>query len=201
MKRYNCPNPNEGIKTQKLLSFLELIEVRFSGLSFAMKGIHSKNSVIVIPFRKVGKTYEIGIIKEERLLFHAGWLSAFPAGKIEDEQSPEEAAQLELWQEGGLQPDKLIFIGSDMPFLHICDETVYSFVALVEEGQDKQSLEEGEMISSEITWMNWQDFQSAIKEQQRGGKAILPGAPMWGVSQIVANKMLALGVNPEELFN
>lgn len=198
MKPYECPNDNEGVEEiRDWLPFAKLVTVSFPGIPFPYKGVHSQDSVIVIPFRRVGLTYQVGIIKEKRPLFHAGWLSAFPAGKIEDGQSPEEAARLESLQEAGMKLKELFLLGSDMPFLHICDETVYTFIALVDETGKKQTLEKGEMILSEMSWMNWNDFRCAILEQQLSDLPLLDNSPMDGMSRMAANKMLALRFNPE----
>ena len=92
MKKYVCPNKNEWTKAEDWLPFAQMVSVKFEDVPFAMKGISSLNSVMVMPLKKVKGRLHVGIMKEKRPLFQEGWLAAFPAGKIEDNQSPEEAA-------------------------------------------------------------------------------------------------------------
>ena len=104
MKDFTC-NSKHSTKTttENWLPFAQLVTVEMDNVPFAMKGVHSKNSVMVVPFRYTDGVTEVGIIKEQRPLFCGDqWLASFPAGKIEDNQSPIEAAKLESLQEGGL---------------------------------------------------------------------------------------------------
>lgn len=195
ISKYNCPNTNNGVTTQEWLPFAQMVSVQFPDVSFPFKGIHSQDSVMVVPFKKIDGRNYIGTIKERRPLFHEGWLTAFPAGKIESTQTPEEAAQLEALQEAGLKILDLHLLGVDMPFLHLCDEKVYSFVAYVNDEQVSTSLEDGEWISDKITWTDWNSFKSSIRLQQHLGSALFPvqdEAPMLGVSLTVANKLIVM---------
>ena len=156
---------------------------------FPFKGIASKDSVIMIPIVD-GK---ICMITEERPLFCEGKLAAFPAGKIEDGQSPSTAAIAELEQEAGLICKDLKFLGKQMPFLHICDEEVYFFVAICERGA-KQQLEAGEFIDSKLQFMEKEEFKKRLLLQQQTEEPILPDAPMDGVSLIAANRAVVMGM-------
>lgn len=194
MKKYKC-NSKHAIKTEveNWLPFAQLITVEFDNLSFKMKGIWSKDSVMVVPFKYINGIRHVGIIKEQRPLFCGDkWLAGFPAGKIEDEQTPEEAAKIEVLQEAGLTIKKIIFVGEDIPFLHICSEHIFLFVAEVEEGENPQQLESGEWIDSKISWIPWDEFKVRIIRQQRQGIPVLKDAPMMGVSLNVANKILTI---------
>ena len=198
------PEKAESSKSTSWLPFADLVEARFPGLSFNYKGVNSNDSVMVVPFRLVNKNWEIGILIEKRPLFCKGWLSAFPAGKVNSGQSPEEAAKLETMQESGKEIRAIGTVGfePDMPFLHLCNERIHLFVAEITEKQLDLSLEEGEFISDEgLIWIPWEDFKLAIRKQQLWGIPLLPGAPMKGVSLTVANKLLALWIEPKDAFS
>ena len=198
------PKKAESSETTSWLPFADLVEARFPGLSFNYKGVNSNDSVMVVPFRLKDEKWEVGVLIEERPLFYNGLLSAFPAGKINPGQSPEEAARLETLQEGGREIRAIGTVGvePDMPFLHLCNERIYLFVAEVTEKQLELSLEEGEFISDKgLIWISWDDFKLAIRKQQLWGTPLLHGAPMKGVSLTVANKLLALWVEPKDAFS
>jgi len=196
MKEFEC-NSVHATKTtaESWLPFAQLVTTSFDNVSFPMKGIWSKDSVMVVPFRYVNGERYVGIIKEKRPLFCGDqWLTAFPAGKIEDNQTPEEAAKLESIQEGGIIIKNLKLIGVDMPFLHICSEKVYLFIAELERENKQQHLEEGEWISDKLTWMPWNTFKIRIRFQQYMGTPLLEDAPMIGVSLSSANKLLVMDI-------
>lgn len=196
MKEFEC-NSVHATKTtaESWLPFAQLVTVEMDNVPFAMKGVHSKNSVMVVPFRNVNGERYVGIIKEKRPLFYGDkWLAAFPAGKIEDNQTPEDAARLESIQEGGLSFETLTPVGvEDMPFLHICNEQIFLFKAEVADEMQQQELEAGEWIDSKITWLPWRTFKRRIRRQQKDGTPVLSETPMMGASLMAANKMIVLG--------
>jgi hypothetical protein len=198
-----CPKNANSFGTQNWSSYADLVNARFPGMSFDLKGINSQDSVMIIPFRKRANCkWEIGFILEELPLFHNGYLSAFPSKIIESNQNPEETAKLKILQEGKYVIDSLIQIGvPDMPFLHICNEQIYLFITKIIEEEEKNTLEEGKFISDDsLIWMTWDIFKETIIEQQLSNVPLLPGAPMKGVSLISINKLLALKVEPGEWF-
>ena len=200
MKKYKCTSKH-AIKTEveNWLPFAQHITVEFDNLSFKMKGIWSKDSVMVVPFKLINGIRHVGIIKEQRPLFCGDkWLAGFPAGKIEDEQTPEEAAKIETLQEAGLTIKKIIFVGEDIPFPHICSEHIFMFVAEVEERENLQQLEAGEWIDSKIIWMPWNEFKFRIICQQKHGTPVLKDTPMVGMSLNIANKILTIGIDDWE---
>lgn len=194
MKSFECNSKHATkVDTENWLPFAQLVTVGMDNVPFDMKGVHSKNSVMVVPFRVLNGERYVGIIKEQRPLFCGDqWLSAFPAGKIEDDQTPEDAARLESLQEGGIVIKNLNSFRNDMPFLHICDEQVFLFTAELER-ESKQQLEEGEWISKKLTWIPWEEFKERIRRQQIDGTPLLEDAPMMGVSLSSANKLIVLG--------
>lgn len=194
MKKFECTSSHATkTTTENWLPFAKLVTVEMDNVPFPMKGIHSKNSVMVVPFRYVNGVKEVGVIKEQRpLLCGDLWLAAFPAGKIEDDQTAEDAARLESLQEGGIVIKNLNFVGYDMPFLHIIDEQVFLFTAELER-ESEQQLEEGEWISKKLNWIPWKEFKKRILRQQKDGTPLLEDAPMWGVSLSSANKLIAMG--------
>ncbi len=193
MREFKCTSSHATkTKAESWLPFAQLVTVGMDNVPFDMKGVHSKNSVMVVPFRVLNGERYVGIIKEQRPLFCGDqWLSAFPAGKIEDDQSPEDAARLESLQEGGIVIKNLNSFRNDMPFLHICDEQVFLFTAELER-ESKQQLEEGEFIKK-LTWIPWKEFKERIRRQQIDGTPLLEDAPMMGVSLSSANKLIVLG--------
>ncbi|MBR0427014.1 MAG: NUDIX domain-containing protein [Clostridia bacterium] len=140
------------------------------------------------------------MILQPRPLHRVGLLAEFPAGKIEDGQSPEEAARMESKQEGGLVLCKPIQIGQPtMQFLHVIDETVYLYAALVKD-QQAQELKDGEQFGGiTLLWMPWDEFCNRIRIQESTGTPLIPDSPMDGVSLTSALKIMALGFNPEDL--
>ena len=196
MKDFKC-NSMHAIKTEteEWLPFAQLVTVKFDNISFEMKGIWAKDSVMVVPFKNINGVRHIGIIKEKRPLFYGDkWLAGFPAGKIEDGQTPEQAAKLEALQEGGLTIKKLFFMGEDIPFLHICSEHIFLYVAEVEDMETNQQLESGEWIDSNITWISWDEFKEKVVVQQKDGIPVLEDAQMLGVSLMAVNKIITLGI-------
>ena len=200
MLPYNCPNPHIKVKIKDWFPYAQLVSVQFPEFNHKMNGIHSYNSVMVLPFKCIEEVFYIGILKEKRPLFVKGWLSAFPAGKIENNQTSIEAAHAEALQEAGLTLYSPKLIGVEMPFLHICDEKIYIFVANVKDENHSQKLEDGEVISSEITWMPWNEFTDKIRKQNIDGEPLQENAPMLGVSLIAVNKLLAINWEPSETF-
>ena len=76
----------------------------------------------------------------------------------------------------------------------------YIFVANVKDENHSQKLEDGEVISSEITWMPWNEFTDKIRKQNIDGEPLQENAPMLGVSLIAVNKLLAINWEPSETF-
>ena len=180
------------VTVKKWLPFADCVEVERDDLSYKLKGVNSQNSVMVVPVRYVNGVKEVGIIKEQRPLFCGDlWLAAFPAGKINDDQTAEDAARLESLQEGGIVIKNLNFIGFDMPFLHLCNEQVFLFTAELER-ESEQQLEEGEWIDGKLNWIPWEEFKERVIQQQIDDTPVLEDAPMWGVSLSSANKLIAL---------
>ena len=94
---------------------------------------------------------------------------------------------------------EMIFMGEEMPFLHICDEKVFLFVAEVVETEERE-LEEGEFISKDIIWFPWDTFRYRVINQQQDGVPLYDGHPMKGVSLMAANRLLISWFEPAKKF-
>lgn len=91
-----------------------------------------------------------------------GWLHEVPAGKLDNQESPESCAARELEEETGVVAERLTPLGSIWTSPGFCDERIWLFLATGLR-PTQQALEADEVLT--ILRM---PFADAVKQAQRG---------------------------------
>lgn len=94
------------------------------------------------------------------------WSLEFPAGHIDEGETPEDAAVRELFEETGYKTLEITPLGYTYPDVGAMTEAIYMFVAKVEKAY-KPKAEAGELIKTCI--MTVDEFAKAIVEQKVAG--------------------------------
>lgn len=116
--------------------------------------------VVVIPFKQ-GQTF---LIQEfERGVNEVG--HKFPAGNVDEDEEPSEAALRELREEMGLQPNNLIFLGETYVEPGFMTNRAHYFLAL--EPQDIPKRKEDEPFELFVgEWVNFSEIGPMIAENK-----------------------------------
>lgn len=94
------------------------------------------------------------------------WSLEFPAGHIDEDETPEDAAVREMLEETGYKATSLIPLGYTYPDVGTMTEAIYMFAAKVEKA-DQPEKEAGELIRTCILTVD--EFNQAIAEQKVAG--------------------------------
>ncbi len=122
------------------------------GTYFAVRGLRT---VFVIPMLEMDK---IILTRQFRYLLQTeSW--EFPAGRIDDGESPLQAAQRELEEESGYRAEQLQEIGVFAPCNGLSDEVCHVFLA-TKLRQTKQQLEDTEAVSVHVKTVD--EFEDMI---------------------------------------
>jgi len=121
---------------------LNLFEMEKDGERFEREVVIFPKTVGVLPFTEESR---IALIRQYRCPAHQ-YLWEIPAGKIEEGESPEQAAKRELIEETGFKANALEKIGEIYVSPGYTTEYMYLFKAEIKKGGE-QKLEKGEIIS------------------------------------------------------
>ena len=99
-------------------------EVRLPhGRTVKMDVVRHSKSVVILPMPEPGAVI---LIRQYRHPVNQ-WLWEFPAGSVDEGESPEEAARRECHEEIGLVPDTIVRLGAFFPTPGYCDEEMVFF--------------------------------------------------------------------------
>ena len=113
--------------------------------------LHSGNGgALVLPVTPSGRCLMIRVYRYpvKRYMWE------FPAGMIEDGETPEEAGRRELLEETGIASDEAVLIGSQTPMSGFVNETLYTVLAQIPEinaSDVKPQFEEGIVEAKLVT--------------------------------------------------
>ena len=80
-------------------------------------------SAVIVPVPEPG---QVILIRQYRYAVNA-WLWEFPAGSVDDGETPEQAASRECHEEIGQVPDTIVRLGAMYPTPGYCDEEMFFF--------------------------------------------------------------------------
>ena len=99
-------------------------EVRLPhGRTVKMDVVRHSKSVVILPMPEPGAVI---LIRQYRHPVNQ-WLWEFPAGSVDEGESPEEAAKRECHEEIGQVPDTIVRLGAFFPTPGYCDEEMVFF--------------------------------------------------------------------------
>ena len=105
----------------------------------------SGSAVMVAPYLK--DTKEFLVVMEPRVFTKLGVAIAFPAGYIEEGETPEEAGRRELREETGYVANELIHLDSFYQDEGISEAYNHSFLALDAKKEFEQKLDPNEIVN------------------------------------------------------
>ena len=133
---------------------------RDDGLKYIRDCVEPGNAVVILP---VTENNEIVFVKEEREVI--GKISmGLPAGMIEDNEEPMDAAKRELAEETGIQSNELEFLISYFPSCGYTSEKIYIYLAR-NFTYGKQHFDETEEILS-VEKIKLEDCMQMINENK-----------------------------------
>jgi ADP-ribose pyrophosphatase len=109
-----------------------------------LKNNSDGSAIIIAPYIK--ETKEFLVVIEPRVFTSLGVGVSFPAGYIEEGETPIEAAKRELKEETGYEAKKIIHLDSFYQDEGISAAYNHSFLALDSEKKSEQKLDENEII-------------------------------------------------------
>ncbi|MHB1908410.1 MAG: NUDIX hydrolase [Nitrososphaerales archaeon] len=131
-----------------------------------------KHLVNVLNFKIPRSTAILPVTRKGRILLESHFrfgiqeeILEIPAGWLEEEEDPSDAARRELVEETGFKALKLKSLGSIFPAASYSAEEIFLFQAEIEEKTaNKQALEKGELISLKFF------SKSSVRDMIKSGK-------------------------------
>ena len=141
--------------------------------------VETPEVVHILPIDENGNLYTINEFRgsiEQNVI-------GFPAGKMDDGETPEESAKRETEEELGMKVDSIFPVHKNLvTTMGICDEVGHYFFAIVRDFKEDEIrtnfLDEGEDIT--VTKMTGLEFAEKIAESIKGGQKFgLKTAFLW----------------------
>lgn len=163
------PIPNNAQKVFKgeIFDVFQWEQKMFDGSKTTFEKIKRADTVNVIPITNSGRL----ILSEQEQPGGTPFIGLL-GGRIDEEETPLEAAKRELLEESGLKADKFILWGAEQ-FLEKIDWAIYTFVAKGCHKVKEQSIDAGEKIKLiQVTFdefldlvaqKNYRDFEIALR--------------------------------------
>lgn len=143
-------------KSESVARFrISIDTIRHGEVAYEYSYVDMREGVIVVPLIS-GK---VCAIRQFRPTIN-GWSLELPAGAIEDGESPEDAAERELYEETGCRVRQLLPLGHTYASVGCTNEHVHLFAAICYESKEHNQCELTEIIETII--MSKKEFETAV---------------------------------------
>ncbi len=168
-------HPDIELTSSKLIHAGRIYDVRHetlrlpSGLVQHMDVIDHPGAVAVVAVNDAG---EMLLVRQYRHALGA-WLLELPAGRLEADEDPLEAAKRELEEETGYAASSWELLKEVIPAPGFCSEVIYIFLA-----QGLRSVEGGGLAADddEEIEVAWSTFEAVLSGELRDAKTLLGAA-------------------------